>query len=161
MTNRDGFLRPSTLYGKPIPDHDGIPVTRSNATITGLEGGFSEAAAMDPIHVPLGMKVCGLWWGESDSHEYDRPVVEGRGKSAVKADDAFTETTVYKAEAALLIDPDLVMEIIKAHNERVAAERDEAERQRREAKGEFQLPFANNDGGGGDENQGAGDDDPE
>jgi hypothetical protein len=138
-TSKSGFIRPSTLVGVPIPDHDGLLVTDCSGTISGLQGGFAKSAKMERIHIPVGSKVVGLWWGEADSHEYDRRK-EGTGKDATVLDE-FVETTVYKATHSLLIDPDDVEELVTKHNARVAEAEAEEERLRREAKGEFGLPF--------------------
>ena len=138
-TSKSGYLRPSTLAGKSLGEHDGLPITASTGTITGLAGGFSETAALDKIHVPVGSKVIALVVMTADSHEYDR-VKEGRGKEAVLLDE-FVENTVYKGESVLLIDPDDVEELVAKHQARIAEARAEAERQAKEAKGEFSLPF--------------------
>jgi hypothetical protein len=148
-TSKSGFLRPSTLAGIPLGDHDGLPITDSSGSITGLQGGFSETASLDKIHVPVGSRVIGLIVMVADSHEYDR-VKDGRGKDAVMLDE-FVENTVYKGESVLLIDPDDVEELVTKHEARIAEARAEAEAAAKEAKGEFFLPFAEGDEDGAGE----------
>ncbi|MDE1904865.1 MAG: hypothetical protein KGH75_00255 [Rhodospirillales bacterium] len=142
-TTRSGFLRPSTLAGIPLGEHDDLPITQSNGTITGLAGGFSETAAMDKIHVPVGSRVIALVVMVADSHEYDR-VTEGRGKDKTMLDE-FVETTVYKGESVLLIDPDDVEDLVKKHQEKVAKVRAAAEAAAKAARGELPLPFGTDD----------------
>jgi hypothetical protein len=129
-----GFTRPSTLAGIPLGDHDGLPITQSSGTITGLAGGFSETAALDKIHVPVKARVVALVVLEAESHEYDR-VKDGKDVL-----EEFVENTVYKGESVLLIDPDDVEELIAKHTQRVKEARSVAEAAAKAAKGEFQLP---------------------
>ena len=142
-TSKSGFLRPSTLAGISLGNHDDLPITDSTGSITGLDGGFSETAKLDKIHVPVGSRVIGLIVLEAVSHEYDK-VKDGRGANAITLDE-FVENTVYKGESVLLIDPDDVEDLVTKHEERIAAARLDAKRQAKAAKGEFELPFADDE----------------
>ena len=132
-------IKPSDLEGESIPDHDGLPVTRTAAIIQKTGDGLSESMGMAPIHIPVGEHVLVLIVAKAKGHKYER-VVEGTGKNAETLDE-FTETLVLDAESALFLDPDLVGEIVSEHLARVAMARAEAEARKRAAKGEFQLPL--------------------
>lgn len=148
LVSAGGYTRVSMLAGVPLGDHDGLPITSCSGSITGLDGGFSETAKLDPIHVPIGSKVIGLIVLESKSHEYDKET-EGAGKNKVTLDQ-FVENTVYKGESVLLIDPDDVEELVAKHQARVNQARLEAEEAARKAKGESTLPgFGASDAGKG------------
>jgi hypothetical protein len=148
-TSKSGFLRPSTLAGIPLGDHDGLPITTSSESIAGLNGGYSETAALDKIHIPVGSMCIGLIVMKAESHEYDR-VKEGRGQKATILEE-FVENTVFKGQSVLLIDPDDVEELVTKHEARIAEARAEAEAKAKEAKGEFSLPFAEGDEDGAGE----------
>lgn len=154
-TSKAGYLRPSTLAGIPLGDHDGLPITQSTGSITGLDGGFSETASLDKIHIPVKSRVIALVVLEAVSHEYDR-IKEGRGANAVSLEE-FIENTVYKGESALLIDPDDVEELVQKHEARVAEARALAAQEARAVRGENTLPGT---GVGEGETDGAGPADP-
>ena len=148
LVSEAGFTRVSMLAGIDLGEHDGLPITHSSGSITGLDGGFSETAELDKIHVPVGSKVIGLIVLDAKSHEYDK-VTEGRGAKQVTLEE-FIENTVYKGESVLLIDPDDVEELVTRHQARVTQARLEAAEAAKAARGEATLP-----GTGVAENEGA------
>jgi hypothetical protein len=149
-TSKSGYVRPSVLAKTPIPDHDDMPVTQSNATITGLQGGFSAAARVQPIHYPSKCRAIGLVVMTNESHEYDRVTEKVKGGPDVVLDE-FLETTVWKGETLLIIDPDDVEGMVSEFLKLLAKARSEADAAARAKAGEFQL-----DGLGDDEQDGKG-----
>jgi hypothetical protein len=138
-TTKDGYVRPATLYGEDLGEHDGLPITDSSGTITGLEGGFSESASLDAIHVKVGEKVWLLVSAVADSHEYDKRTEKVKGEGKVKLEE-FVETTVYRADYAFIVDPEAVQEIGAARIAQLQEARAEAEAKAKADRGEFQLP---------------------
>ena len=145
-------LKVSELEGQPIPDHDGIPITRTAAVIRKTGDGLSESMGMSPVHIPVEETVLVLIVAKAKGHKYAR-VVDGTGKDATVLEE-FTETVILDAESALFLDPDLVSGVVGDHMARVRKARSEAEAARIAAKGQgrFQLP---------DPDEGAEDDDDE
>ena len=138
--DEEGYVRPSIIENEPVPDHDGVPVTGTRASLTGAGDGLSESLTLAPIHLPMGKRVMVIVPAEIVSHEYDF-VKDGKER----IDGEYVETAVLKADGALLVDPDLVRDVVNAHMERIKEARVEADRARREAKGEFQLPLPDGD----------------
>lgn len=142
-------IRPSELEGIPLGEHEGKPITGVAAKITGAGDGLSESLNLSPVHLPMGGKGFALVPYEVVSHEYDFPKT---GKDRVE--DEMLETAVIKAEGCLLLDPDLVRDVAAQHRLRIEDARAAAEKAKREAKGEFELPLA--EGGANDDGDGSG-----
>jgi hypothetical protein len=137
---KDTKIIPSKLAGKPIPDHDGVPVTDTTGKIIGADGFLRETLKLDRMHLPMagvGVLVAPF---KVESHEYD---FIKDGKEVIE--DEYLETAVLHITSVLIVDPDLLAEVVSAHEQRIAEARAEDERARREAKGEFELPLAEGD----------------
>jgi uncharacterized small protein (DUF1192 family) len=145
----DEPVKPSDLEQIAIPDHDGLPITQTLAKITRTGDGLSESMSLTPIHIPVETKVMVLVPAIAKGHGYKR-VTEGKGEDKHVIDE-FAETVTLEATGALLLDPDLVKTIVTEHMDRIGAARAEAERLKKEAKGEFSLPFAEGDEDGAGE----------
>lgn len=137
--DRDKPVRISELEQLDIPDHDGLPVTQTKAIIDKTGAGLTESMAMAKVHIPVGTHVVVLVPAVAIRHQYDK-IVEGSGKNEVVLEE-FAETVKLNAEGALFIDPDLVQEVIEKHLERVKIARSDAERAKRDARGEPELPL--------------------
>jgi hypothetical protein len=140
LVNDQGYVYPTALQAIPIPDYEGLPVTATAAKITKTGDGLSQSLRMAPLHVPSETKVMVLVYAKATHHDHHR-VTEGTGKDKEVMEE-FVEVVTLEAEGALLIDPDLVGSIVTEHQQRVAEALFAAEREKREAKGEFELPLA-------------------
>jgi hypothetical protein len=130
-----------------LGEHDGLPITKSTAQITGTGDGLSEDMAMRPLHLEAEADVVIVVPAKVRGHFYER-VTEGRGKEKLTLEE-FLERTTFRAQAAFLIDPDLLEEAIAKHVERRTAYRAEQERLKKEARGEFELPLPPTEGSNG------------
>lgn len=135
----DGYASPSELAIVPIPDYEGLPVTQVKTKITKTGDGLSESMSIAPIHIPSEDYVVVVIYAKATKHDHVR-ATDGTGKDKITLDE-FVETVTLQAEGAFLIDPDLVAGPVVKHQQRVAEMREQIAREKREAKGEFGLPF--------------------
>lgn len=135
---KDAPIHPSELEGKPLGKHDGVKVTDVSAKIA-VGDVIKETMKISPIHIPMGARVMVLVPARCVSHEYDF-ITEGRGAKAVELADEYQETALLKAEAVILLDPDLVQEVVDAHMARVIEARAAAREDERRTRGEGTLP---------------------
>ncbi len=133
-------LRPSDLEGIPLGDHDGVPISQFAAKVTKAGDGLSESMRLSPMHLPIGGHGVLVMPFTVVSHEYDY-VKDGR----TRIESERLETAVLEADGALLVDPDLVEKVVAEHMTRILDARERAAREKREKRGEFELPFADND----------------
>lgn len=139
------YFRPSEA--REPEDYKGIPVTQVGVNVTNLGDGLSESATIEPMEIPIGSKVVGVFYAEVVSHEHD-PAREGR----TALEDELKLTHVLRAEGAFFPDPDLIAKAVDQHQARVKEHRAEMERQKLAAKGHMQLT----DGAGAEASNGNG-----
>ena len=121
-----------------LPDFEGLEVVEARAAVTNTGDGLSEAMHFAPFAIHQGQR--GFLVLEFECVDVRHPYADKK-----KPEDGLARVHILRAETGLLLDDDVIAKAVEAQKEKIAKLRADEERRAKEERGEFSLPFADDD----------------
>jgi hypothetical protein len=128
------------MEASDLPDFEGTEVVEARAVVRNAGDGLSEAMHFAPFAVHQGDKRYLVL--DTTCIDVQHPYADKKNP-----EDGLARVHILRADTGLFLDAEFIAEAVKAQEAKIADFRAAAEKARKEAKGEFGLPFGE-DGAG-------------